>query len=196
MKQYFIDHPESLEKISKASIDRFATKESRNKASERTRQIYLDHRWYGNVTYNDRDKYCFLFGEYFKERCRAFDGYKSVLSGKTKKENIIKGKPINLSVHHVYYQKKACCGWDEDNKGYYAMINLGTKKNPKIVKHNIKGNPNKFVTLTHSENIKANTDKLTWIEIFEKIIEDNGGKCYYTPEEMDIIVKNNHKTTK
>ena len=65
------------------------------------------------------------------------------------------------------------------------MINLGTERKPNLVRHNIKGSPSKFVTLTHSENIKANFNKLTWIKKFEDMIEEEqGGKCYLTEEEM------------
>lgn len=188
MKQYFIEHPESLEKIKVSSIDRFASTESRKKASDATKQQYLDRCWYGSVTYNDRPKYCILFNKEFKERCRAFYGYKSVLSGKTMMEQSKnKGKPINLTVHHVYYQPKACCEWDKDIQGYYVMINLGTKHKQNLVRYNIRGDPNKFVILTNTENSMVNFNKPEWIKYFENLIEINDGKCYFTKKEMENL---------
>jgi hypothetical protein len=185
MKQFYSDHPETLEKIRESSITRFASKESRQKASDRTKKQYVDHKWYGDITYGERDKYCVLFNNEFKERCRAFYGYKSILSGEKATVKHFKTKKlINLTIHHVYYQKKACCEWDEDTQGYYAMINLGTKQNPKIIRHNIRGDPNKFVTLTFAENSMVNFDKIRWIKLFEEMIEKQGGKCYFTKQEM------------
>lgn len=96
------------------------------------------------------------------------------------------GKTRRLSVHHVYYQKKACCGWDGDLQGYYAMINLGTEGKPNMVRHNIDGDPNKFVVLTHSEHSATNFDKLKWIKVFEDLIQNQGGKCYFTKGEMPL----------
>jgi hypothetical protein len=154
------------------------------KNSESCKKSFQDRQWYGSVTYPDPDRYCILFNTKFKARCRAYWGYKSILSGKTQAENLILGKPVKLSVHHVYYQKKACCEWDEDLQGYYAMINLGIKSKPNMVRHNIKGDPNKFVILTNSEHAVTNTNKLYWIKLFEDLIEKQGGKCYLTKEEM------------
>jgi hypothetical protein len=88
------------------------------------------------------------------------------LSGKTSDDN--GGR--QLSCHHVYYQKKACCEWDEDVKGYYAMID--------DEKYYIKGDPNKFVTLTAGENSMVEKNKLQWVKFFEDLIENQGGKCY------------------
>jgi hypothetical protein len=140
--------------------------------------------WYGSVTYENRTNYCILFNKEFKERCRSFYGYKSSLSGELESVHIVNGKPENLTVHHVYYQKKACCEWDKDIQGYYVMINLGSKANPNIIRYDIHGDPNKFVVLTHRENTLVNFDKLKWIKIFEDIIEANDNKCYYTKEEI------------
>lgn len=160
-------------------------KETKAKLSKSVKKAWLDKQWYGSVAYLLGQIYCILFNAEFKERCRAYWGYRSVLPPyKTQSENICRGKPYRLTVHHVYYQPKACCEWDEDLEGYYAMINLGTERKPNMVRHNIKGDPNKFVVLTHSENIKANSNKLEWIKKFEDMIEEQGGKCYLTKEEM------------
>jgi len=101
------------------------------------------------------------------------------MSGKTKEEN--KGKA--LSCHHIYYQTKACCEWDEDVGGYYAWINIGTKKKPEVYKHYIKGSPNKFIPLTISEHSATNYNKPFWIHYFEDIISKKEGKCYLKKEE-------------
>jgi hypothetical protein len=130
---------------------------------------------YSHVKYNDkRDYYCELWTpELRADQIRPYWDYKSVLSGKTKDDN--KGK--DLACHHVYYQKKACCIWDEDINGYYVWIDHE--------KYYIKGDPNKFVTLTNAENLMVNHDKLKWVKIFEDIIESQGGKCYFTKQEVE-----------
>jgi len=140
--------------------------------------------WYGNVRYGGK-KYCDLWNDDLLIRIRAYWGDVSVLSGKTKKEN--SKREQQMSCHHVYYQEKACCVWDEDVQGYYAMINIGTNKKPVMHKHYIKGDPNKFVTLTAKEHGKTNTNKLYWIERFENKIKEQGGKCYYTKEDWEEI---------
>ena len=135
--------------------------------------------WYGAVTYGEPRKYCELWCKDLWDRIDAAQNYQSILSGKTKEDNICGGKPCALSRHHVYWQPKACCEWDEDVKGYYAMINIGTKKKPDWYKHYIKGDPNKFVLLTAQEHGMIKKDKLKWIKIFEDLIESElGGVCY------------------
>ena len=131
--------------------------------------------WYGGVQNDNKPYYCEKWNRDLRNRIRAYWGYKSALSGKTKTDNL----DHDLSCHHIYYQKKACCVWDEDMQGYYAMID-GKK-------YYIKGDPNKFVPLTKSEHAKINKNKLAWIEFFENLIETQGGKCYLTVEEMQKI---------
>lgn len=172
-------------KMSKSHLGKTQSPRACKKISESIKKIWLDQQWYGTVAYRDPKLYCVIFNFEFRERCRAYWEYESVLSHKTQDENcIICRKPARLTVHHVYYQPKACCGWDEDLEGYYAMINLGTRRKPNIVRHNIKGDPNKFVALTHSEHGKIKSNKLEWIKKFEDMIEEQGGKCYLTKEEM------------
>lgn len=131
--------------------------------------------WYGNVRYNDSIQYCGLWNEDLFRRIDEAQNYQSILSGKTKFEN--GGRALDR--HHVYWQPKACCEWDEDMQGYYAMINLGTKRKPNWYKHYIKSDPNKFVLLTHAEHTIIRKDKLGYIKIFEDLIETKlGGICY------------------
>jgi len=101
---------------------------------------------------------------------------------------VFKNKTLrSISCHHVYYQEKACCIWDEDEHGYYANIDIGTKKVPNIIRYYIDGDPNKFVTLTAQEHGKTRTNKIHWIKTFEKVIADQGGKCYFTSSEIEQL---------
>jgi hypothetical protein len=141
--------------------------------------------WYGVVRYYDERIYCSLWNSDLFRRIDAAQDFKSILSGKTKEDNRDKhGKARALIRHHVYWQPKACCEWDEDVGGYYAWINIGTPKKPNWYKYYINGDPNKFVLLTMEEHGTVSKDKLKWIKIFEKLIETKlGGKCYLTKEE-------------
>jgi hypothetical protein len=140
--------------------------------------------WYGAVHYPDRTIYCELWNRDLWNRIDAFWDYKSSLSGLTKEDNKDKnGKCVALSRHHVYYQPKACCEWDEDKQGYYAWINIGTNIKPNWYKHYINGDPNKFVLLTSKEHGQVGYNKLKWVKIFEDIIEQRGGKSYLIKEK-------------
>jgi len=172
---------DSRQRNSASQKKRFQNPENRKKLSRIQKQRHLDRAWYGNVCYPDRRVYCELWNKSLRERIRAYWNHKSVLSGKTKKEN----NNQLLSCHHVYYQEKACCIWDGDTQGYYANINIGTRKNPIIIKYYIKGDPNKFVTLSSQEHGWTKKDKPKWIKIFEDIIENQGGKCYLTKDEWN-----------
>jgi hypothetical protein len=154
--------------------------------------------WYGHPIINkERPKsYCELWNRDLWNRIDAAWNFKSAISGKTKEEN----KDRELDRHHVYWQEKACCEWDEDTQGYYATINIGTFANPIMYKHYIKGDPNKFVLLTRGEhgiikgNKKLGTTKLTWIKFFEELIEQRekeGKKCYLSKEEYKVYKLNN-----
>jgi hypothetical protein len=142
--------------------------------------LSLNDIWYGGVKYpqDKRAIYCEKWTPELRERIRACWGYESALSGKTKEENGNR----ELDCHHVYFQKKACCHWDEDTQGYYAIIERK--------RYYIKGDPNKFVPLTCDEHSKTKFDKLYWIKYFEDLIESKGGKSYFTKEEMREFQKN------
>lgn len=175
-------HPsqETLEKISESK--------RRENLSDETRIKIIDSKicglWYGNVRYRDPPIYCELWGKPLWHRIDEAQNYQSILSGKTKEDNTGKsGKPRALSRHHVYWQPRACCEWDEDAQGYYAWIEIGTKKHPNKVKYYISGDPNKFVLLTMSEHQMIKTDKIKWIELFEELIEIKLGGVCYLPKE-------------
>lgn len=148
----------------------------------RRRETKLGGFWYGNVRYDD-PIYCELWCPELWHRIDEAQNYQSILSGKTKFEN--GGRA--LSRHHVYYQPKACCEWDEDTGGYYATINTGTRGRPNWYKHYINGNPNKFVLLTRREHNIIRKEKLRWIKIFEELIETKLGGICYIPKEQTVI---------
>jgi len=194
MKKYHAEHPEARKNLSNLYVGTGISKSTQ--CSEARILKFVESRiggfWYGNVRNDPKKpkKYCELWTEDLKERIRAYWGYASTLSGK--EETCIykkTGEIKSISCHHVYYQTKACCIWDEDENGYYANINVGTKNNPSIIKYYIDGDPNKFVVLTASEHKKTDFNKLHWIKAFETIIEDQGGKCYFTKEEIQRLLE-------
>jgi post-segregation antitoxin (ccd killing protein) len=144
--------------------------------------------WYGNkILQKDRNYYCELWNRDLWDRIDAAYDFKSILSGKTKFDN----NGISLTHHHLYWQPKACCVWDEDANGYYAwIINNGER-----IKYYINGDPNKFVLLTVKEHgiIKGkkgtNKDRIYYIKLMEGLIEQRakeGKKCYLSPEEYEV----------
>ena len=163
--------PEHCQHIRESKVGLVVTDETREKMSlgNILRQNEI---WYGGVKYDQDRKYCEAWTKEFRGRIRNYWDHKSVLSGKTKEDN--NGRL--LSCHHVYYQPKACCIWDEDEQGYFAIIDGH--------RYYINGDPNKFVTLTQSEHSFAAFNKLEWVKLFEDLIEKQGGKCYYTKEDM------------
>lgn len=105
--------------------------------------------WKGGISFQP---YCQLFNTDFKTRVRVFFDNKCVECGKTNKENC-----KNLCVHHVNYEKSACCDDVEPL----------------------------FVSLCSSCHSKTNTNREYWEEKFTNLImEKYNGKCYYTKEEM------------
>lgn len=165
------------------------TEEQREAFRLMNTEIKVGGFWYGSVI-NDRgsNQYCSKWNRYLKERIRAYWGYVSALSGLPERTISRKtGLPQSISCHHVYYQKSACCFWDEDEKGYYVNLNtVSSKKNPQYERYYIEdGNPNKFVTLTKHEHRQTETDKIKWIKVFEQIILDTGGKSYLTDKDIE-----------
>lgn len=140
----------------------------------KTTEYLIGGFWYGNIRYPERKYYCELWTPDLCDRIRSAWDHKSAISGKTSVDN--RGK--KLDCHHVYFQKKACCEWDSDLRGYYVMLNIGTNRKPEIVRHDIKGDPNKFVPLTHSEHSVVRFNKLKWVKYFEDLIESRNGFCY------------------
>lgn len=108
--------------------------------------------WYGSVKYYDYigPQYCEKWTPELRERVRAFFGYKCVECGEPQN-----GK--KLDVHHVYYNKKACC---DDT-------------------------PRALVALCHSCHTKTTAgNRSYWIEHFQEIIDtEYDGRCWLTKEE-------------
>jgi hypothetical protein len=129
-----------------------------------------------NPNWNGGPKdYCvkFKYGT-FRNRCRAYFDNVCVLCGQPAGDE-------TLDVHHVYYNKKACCEVSEDGK-YYS--DLGIKGAPKTFE--IIGDPNKFVPLHHKCHSLTTPKPVRehYARHFEKVInEQYEGKCYYTEEE-------------
>jgi hypothetical protein len=194
VKKKFQD-PEHRRKNKEGAQKRAQDPECRRKQRESAQKLAKDPLWQlnhmeaavggfciQNITYRDPPPYCELWCPNLWRRIDAAQNYQSILSGKTKEDNIGRdGKPRALSRHHVYWQPKACCEWDEDAQGYYAWIEIGTKKHSNKVKYYIKGDPNKFVLITAEEHGIIKKNKLQWIKVFEDLIETKlGGICYFS----------------
>ena len=127
-----------------------------------------------------RTEYChkFLNGT-LRHRVRAYFNNTCMFCGEPAYEN------ETLDVHHVYYNKKACCEVSPDGK-YYT--DLGFKGKPKSFE--IVGEPNKFVPLHHKCHTKTTAaDRETrarFARFFESLINnEHGGKCYLTEQEYE-----------
>ena len=125
MKKFYED-PEARERQSAAQNDPEvkARKSAAQKEARNDPEVKLKHKeshvggfCIQNITYDERKKYCELWNPNLWQRIDACQGNRSIISGKTKEDN--GGRA--LSRHHVYWQEKACCVWDEDAHGYYAM---------------------------------------------------------------------------
>ena len=106
--------------------------------------------WLGGISF---EPYCQKFNEEFKERVREFFNNECVLCGATQTGE-------KLSVHHVEYNKQACCD----------------------------GKPVHFAALCHPCHSKTNRNgRDRWENIFHRIIDEiYEGKSYYTKEEYYI----------
>jgi hypothetical protein len=87
-------------------------------------EAYVGGFWYGNVDYKVKPgEYCGQFNDEFRERVRAYWGYKCVECGTPQAK-------IRLSVHHVHYDKKMCCnGSPRDVVPLCASCHLKTNFN-------------------------------------------------------------------
>lgn len=106
--------------------------------------------WKGGLSF---EPYCYLFNEEFKERVRHFYGNKCVLCGANNGNR-------RLCVHHVNYDKDACCNSSE-----------------KL-----------FVALCNGCHNKTNTNREKWQVLFrDMIFNQYNGKCYLTKAEWAVI---------
>jgi hypothetical protein len=110
------------------------------------------HTWNGGISYG---KYCYKFNNDLRNRVREFFENKCFLCGKPQYQQNKK-----LSVHHVNYDKRACCS----------------------------DKPALFVPLCTSCHMKTNGDRKTWEDYFEQILKEKYNyKCYYTKEEYNQL---------
>ena len=132
--------------------------------------------WIGGST-----DYCRIFRSgTFRHRVRAFWENVCQLCGKPAHEN------ESLDVHHVYYNKKACCDINSDGKYYTDLGIKGAQKDFEIV-----GDPSKFIPFHHECHSMTTPKKVRvyFARKFEKQInEDQNGKCYFTEDEYKEIV--------
>jgi len=104
--------------------------------------------WKGGVSF---EPYCQKFTKEFKERVRAFFWYRCVECGSPQNE-------MKLAVHHVTYNKSACC----DN------------------------NVPLFVALCQSCHMKTGRNREYWKQHFtDMLVQYYGGKSYFTKEEFE-----------
>jgi hypothetical protein len=92
---------EARKKISDANKGKIVSEETRRKKSEAVCGA-KNYNWKGGTTFLP---YCPKFNKRLKQNVRNFFGNKCVLCERTKEEN--RGR--NLSVHHVFTEKMACC---------------------------------------------------------------------------------------
>lgn len=134
MKKFYQEHPEVL------------IMQSENRIGE------LASNWRGGISF---EPYCPKFNQDLKERVRTFFDNACITCGKTAKEN---GKA--LSVHHVEYDKSACCD----------------------------GEPVHFAAMCHRCHSKTNFDRERWEAMMHRIIDEiYDGRSYYTKEEYKKI---------
>ena len=112
--------------------------------------------WNGGSSY---EPYCPKFNNEFKERVRAFFGYRCMVPGC---DHVWQPGESKLAVHHVNFRKDACCAAD--------VTPL-------------------FVPVCHGScHAKTNHNRPYWEQYFTEIINrDYGGKCYFTKEEMKEV---------
>lgn len=117
---------------------------------ERMRETILGGYWYGNVRYYDGPQYCEKFNKNLKERVRAFFGYCCLECGTPQNGQ-------SLHVHHVWYNKKACC---DDTPRSLVPLCIGC----------------------HTETTFGDRDE--WSQHFQDMIDlYYDGKCWLTKEE-------------
>lgn len=130
--------------------------------------------WYGNVIYG-YPKYCELFKD-VKPRVRALQGDACCECGALPKT---KQHPV----HHVFYEKRACCDYNEDGI-YYSNLNA---KDHQRKDYCIGENPNYFVILCKKCHGKTNgsfENRVKWANHFKEFVDTKyNGKSYLSKEE-------------
>lgn len=127
---------------------RKASLETRIKMSDARRgeKCYL---WQGGISF---EPYCPKFNNDLKMRVRLFFDEKCILCGISKEDN---GQ--NLSVHHVEYNKQACCD----------------------------GKPVHFATMCKRCHSRTNHHRRQWEDMMHRIIDEiYNGRSYFTKDEI------------
>jgi hypothetical protein len=173
--------PETRAKISEALLGKHHTEKSKRKMSESHKKIPSNRKgiphtditkkkmrenhadfsgknhpqWQGGLSY---EPYCPKFNEVFKERVRAFFGYQCQECG-----HVWQPGEKKLAVHHVNFQKDACC-------------------NPQVIPL--------FIPLCAGKcHTKTNYNRIFWGYWFTEMINRlYGGKCYFTKEEYAALM--------
>lgn len=170
VKKYWDDNPEARKKHSVAQKKRFEKTEEREKTRNGTRKVWLDSRWYGNVVYYDSPQYCEKF-KTVKPKIHIFFKKTCVECGEIEIKT-------EHHVHHVFYDKMACC-LEDHNGVYYSNLNA---KNHREKNYCIGRNPNYFVLLCHGCHTKTNGNferRKFWANHFKELIDTKyGGVCY------------------
>ena len=147
------ENPEARKKNSEALLKAYSNSDIKFRPYESR----IGGFWYGNVKYYDyiQPQYCEKWTNDLKERVRAYFNYTCLECGA--KQN---GK--KLDVHHVYYNKKACC----DNT------------------------PRVLVPLCHACHSKTTSgDRAYWTSHFQEIIDlMYGGRCWMSKEEYASLL--------
>ena len=114
-------------------------------------ESHTDGFWYGAVRYYTNPQYCEKWTANLRERVRAYRDYVCFECGTPQNGH-------KLHVHHVHYNKGACCD----------------------------GSPRDLVPLCESCHAKTNTNRDYWEDHFTEMIYslDPIGKCFLTKEEM------------
>lgn len=147
--------PETRKKISLSNIGkkRDVPKETQERLVLIRRELSLGEnnpQWKGGISF---EPYCPKFNNEFKERVRAFFGYYCIECGSMQ-------NGTKLHVHHINFNKKACCD---------SSIPL-------------------FVPLCHSCHGKTQKNRPYWVQHFTDLINQYyGGKCYLSKDEMGSL---------
>ena len=117
--------PEWLRKTTESHRKMTQDPEWQRKHHETMKKVSQDPEWQRNISRGENHyawrggisfkPYCPKFNREFRERVRAFFGWRCVVCGKSQEEN---GRKLNI--HHVDYLKEACCD-DEIPKFFVAL---------------------------------------------------------------------------
>jgi len=171
-------HDPSAKKImSEKAMGREPSYESLAKNTE----AQLGGFWYGNIRYPNRIV-CIKWDD-VNARVHAFFDNKCIVCGKAKEHG-----GLAPAGHHVFYETKACCWYNDDDGVYYTNLNA---KDHKEKDYLIGDNPNYFVLLCQSCHGKSNgtfENRKKWADMLKKIVDEQyNGKCYYTKEEFKTL---------